>query len=193
MSLPGERPRSYSVLVDLVAGVAHARSGNLELARARVESQRRQHNPDVFIEQAWHAALRGEVALAENRWAEAASVFASAESGSRFWLGFQADHATVFAQNMPLRDGHARAAKARGDLSGAIERYRQLLAPPTDQKWSAILEPRHVLELARLLEQKGDNKAALTEYQRFLDLWKRADANLPELGEARRAVARLAN
>jgi hypothetical protein len=42
-----------------------------------------------------------------------------------------------------------------------------------------------------LLEQKGERKAALHEYERFLEFWKRADGNLPELAESRRAAARL--
>ncbi len=50
-------------------------------------------------------------------------------------------------------------------------------------------DPRHVLEIARLLDQSG--KAALVEYQRFLEIWQSADPDLPELTEARRAVARL--
>jgi len=53
------------------------------------------------------------------------------------------------------------------------------------------MEPLYVLQIARLLEKKGDGKAALGEYQRFLRLWKNADADLPELAEARRAVEKL--
>ena len=56
-------------------------------------------------------------------------------------------------------------------------------------KWTAMLEPRLVLELARLLDQSGDPNGARTEYQRFLDLWKNADAGLPELKEARAYLA----
>jgi hypothetical protein len=54
-----------------------------------------------------------------------------------------------------------------------------------------MLEPRYILEIARLLEKTGDKNAAVMEYGRFLDLWKHADPDLPELAEARRAVARL--
>jgi hypothetical protein len=42
------------------------------------------------------------------------------------------------------------------------------------------------LQIARLLEKKGDPKAALAEYQRFLTFWAHADADLAELAEARR-------
>jgi hypothetical protein len=54
-----------------------------------------------------------------------------------------------------------------------------------------MLEPRYVLELARLLEKTGDTANAKKEYGRLLTLWKNADPDLPELNEARRATARL--
>jgi len=75
--------------------------------------------------------------------------------------------------------------------SRAPELYRRLLVLGPEQKWAGLFEPRHVLEIARLLEQSGDKKAALVEYERFLELWKNADSSLPELAEARRAIARL--
>ena len=80
-------------------------------------------------------------------------------------------------------------ARARGDLAGAIEIYRQLLTYGPRQKWIAAFEPRYVLELARLLEQRGERDAARQEYRRFLELWQHADSDLPELKEARRAAA----
>jgi hypothetical protein len=54
-----------------------------------------------------------------------------------------------------------------------------------------MFDPRYVLELARLLEKSGDVKGALIEYERFLGYWRSADAELPELSEARRAIGRL--
>jgi len=97
----------------------------------------------------------------------------------------------VFVNHLPSRDGLARAANARGDLAGAIAAYRKLLTPGADSTWVSALEPRYVLELARLLEKTGDRTGALKEYERFLNLWKRADPGLPELDESSRAVRRL--
>jgi eukaryotic-like serine/threonine-protein kinase len=81
------------------------------------------------------------------------------------------------------------ASSNRGDLAAAIEIYRRLLANGPDQKLVSLYEPRYLLRLARLLEQAGDRDAARTEYRRFLELWKHADANVAELTEARRALA----
>ena len=100
-------------------------------------------------------------------------------------------HSVILANQSPSRDGAARAMKARGDLAGAIQAYRRLLGSGNQTNWSAMLEPRHVLELARLLEQAGEKDAARQEYRRFLEFWINADPGLPELAEARRATARL--
>ncbi len=51
-----------------------------------------------------------------------------------------------------------------------------------------VLEPRFVLETARLLEKSGDRAAAAAEYRRFLDLWKDADPGLPEVAEAKKKI-----
>ena len=97
----------------------------------------------------------------------------------------------VFAMNPPSRDGRARVEIARGNRAAAVEEYRRLTAVGPGGR-SAVLEPRHVLALARLLEQEGDAAGARVEYQRFVKLWANADEGLPEIEEARRAVAQLA-
>jgi hypothetical protein len=51
------------------------------------------------------------------------------------------------------------------------------------------MEPRYVLELARLLAADGDRAGARAEYERFLKLWAGADASLPELSEAKTALS----
>jgi hypothetical protein len=78
---------------------------------------------------------------------------------------------------------------ARGDIDGAIDGYRRLLALDLAQKWTSILDPHLILRLAGLLDKKGDRAGARQEYQRFLDLWQRADPGLPELAEARAALS----
>jgi hypothetical protein len=52
-----------------------------------------------------------------------------------------------------------------------------------------VFEPRYVLEIARLLDQTGDKAGSKREYERFLDLWKNADAGLPEVTEARKRIS----
>ena len=49
---------------------------------------------------------------------------------------------------------------------------------------------RAVLGLARASGRAGDATTSRTMYARFLENWKDADPDLPELAEARRALAR---
>ena len=70
-------------------------------------------------------------------------------------------------------------------MEGAIDFYRNLLRPDIGQMWTAALEPRHVLEMARLLGESGDTAAAREHYQRFIDLWMQADVQIAELEKAR--------
>ena len=97
----------------------------------------------------------------------------------------------LLANDLMLRDGPARVAQARGDLAGAIQIYRRLLAYDRDQQWVATFQPRYVFSIARLLEQRGEIQQARVEYERFLGLWKTADQDLPELAEAKRAIDQL--
>ncbi|MCH8948576.1 MAG: hypothetical protein IH789_13300, partial [Acidobacteria bacterium] len=73
----------------------------------------------------------------------------------------------------------------------AIEAYRKLLTQDISSKWTTVLEPRFVLELARLLAETGDTAAAKKEYGRFLELWKDADPDIPILQEAKAEYAQL--
>ena len=138
----------------------------------------------------WHEALEGEIALADGDVQKAIAAFSAAEP-KRGWFGPATGTVSILASHLPFRDGLARVARVRGDAIGAIHIYRRLLAYGPEHNWVSMFEPRYVLEIARLLEQAGDKQAARQEYERFLDLWKRADSDVPELAEARRAVARL--
>ena len=132
--------------------------------------------------------MQGEIALAADDPAAAESAFSKVEP--EIHMSFEMSRPIVYAvpNNLSFRDGVARARKARGDIAGAIEGYRQILTVDTAQKWTAMLEPRYVLELARLLDKQGDKAGARKEYQRFLDLLKHADPGLPEVAEARSRI-----
>ena len=98
---------------------------------------------------------------------------------------------SIVTNNLTSRDGLARVARMQGDSSRAIEIYRQLLSTGPEQKFVSAFDPHYVLEIARLLDRADDRLGASKEYDRFLELWARADADAPELGEARRAIKRL--
>jgi hypothetical protein len=135
------------------------------------------------MESNWVAELEGEIALAQAQHDRAAASFKAAQKPAWFILG--RDASTVFATNLPSRDGIARVETARGNRAAAIEEYRRLTTLGPDRRSSAVLEPRDILELARLLKEQGDAAGAAVEYGRFLSFWATADAGLPELAEAK--------
>jgi len=55
----------------------------------------------------------------------------------------------------------------------------------------AVLYPKSFYLLGRIYQQKGDKKLALENYEKFLTLWKAADKDLPELGDAQSQVSKL--
>ena len=190
--LPEQRQRPYRVIADLMSGIAELRVGKMEAVRSHVESQRRIHRPELIPDKFWHQTLEGEVALASGDYVRAAASFSVGQPSRKMWFYILDSTVSVLANNLLFRDGLARVAKGRGDLRGAVEIYQRLLMFGPEAKFVAVFEPRYVLEIARLLDQSGEKREARNEYLRFLEFWKNADSDLPELAEAKRAVARLA-
>ena len=186
-------PRRYlTVAALLIVGTTEARSGDLEAARRRLEIQREIMDEREDREAWWHHSLEGEIALAAGDLDAAETAFAAGEPESKMTFTLGPPRGTPWAalsNSLPFHDGRARVRKAQGDLPGAIRIYRDLLTPDMSSKWTAWLEPRYVLRLARLLHESGDPDGARAEYERFLDLWKDADPGLPEIDEARAYLA----
>ena len=182
----------WQVLSDLLAGACDAGEGRLVEAKLRLGHAKQVHRPTSPLEVWWMHALEGEVALAERDFDKAARAFAAGEPARKMFFVLQGTRESLsfYANNLVLRDGRARAAAAQGRTAEAIALYRALLTPGPEQKWTAMLDPRHVIALARLLDKAGERDAARAEYQRFLEYWKAADPDLPELAEARARLAR---
>jgi tetratricopeptide (TPR) repeat protein len=170
-------------------GMARARAGELVEARALLTAVDRPES-GLGPNRAWLVpALQGEIAFAAGDLAAAETAFITAEPKTKTMFDREAMGRTIFLNNPASRDGLARIKKARGDLRGAIDIYRKLAVPDISSKRTDVLQPLHVLELARLLDKSGDAAAAREQYRRFLELWKSADAGLAELAEVRRKLA----
>ena len=183
--LAEERRHPFLVLAGLIAGVAEIRAGDAKNAASHLSSQRAHHDSDNRVEANWIASLEGEIALAEEQYDRAMERFKAQQPA---WQTLGRDASTVFAISLPSRDGPARVEMARGNRAAAIEEYRRLTSVGAANRSSAALEPRYILELARLMSAQGDQAGARIEYERFLKFWANADAGLPEVAEARKAV-----
>jgi tetratricopeptide (TPR) repeat protein len=58
-------------------------------------------------------------------------------------------------------------------------------------KRRALYYPKSFYLLGTIYEKKGDTKQAIQNYEKFLDLWKNADLNIPELMNAKTRLAKL--
>ncbi len=180
-----------AVVAHLLAGAAEVRAGRLAAARAQLESASKLYDAGREGQNWWYRCLEGEIALAAGDLAAAGAAFSAGEPELKMFFDRSFLERSVFANHLPFRDWPARIKSARGDMAGAIEAYRKLLTPDISSKWTTALEPRDVLELARLLDQAGAREAARKEYRRFLELWKDADPELPELAQAKSEYAKL--
>jgi serine/threonine protein kinase len=186
-ALARRSPHVLLVLAGLIGGIAEIRAGKPNEAVSRLATQRSHHDGEDRVGANWIAALEGEIALAQGQHDRALTSFNAAQKQG--WLVFGRDASTVFSINPPSRDGPARVEVARGNRAAAIEEYRRLTSAAPGSKLSGVLEPLHIFELARLLAQQGDKAGVRVEYARFLELWAKADPGLPELMEAKQALA----
>ncbi len=55
----------------------------------------------------------------------------------------------------------------------------------------SFIYPQGFYLLGKIYEKKGDSELAITNYEKFLDLWKDADKDLPDLIDAKERLAKL--
>ena len=111
-----------------MSGLAQVKAGRIDQARVHLEMQRRLFNSAVEAENWWHNALEGEIALAAGDLEKAASAFSAGQPSKKMWFSTRHANLSILANNLMSRDGLARVAKARGDLTRAIQIYQQLLS-----------------------------------------------------------------
>jgi tetratricopeptide (TPR) repeat protein len=170
---------------NLVGGTAEARSGRIAAARGRLDRARSELDAASHAERWLTGALAGEIALAAGASADALAAMRAADPEAALSFSIGNGMLVVLPNAMPMFDGLARALASSGEP--AVDALRAAVTPK-GRKWAAPLEPRFVLELARVLETT-DKAASNAEYERFLKLWSRADEGAPELVEARRKLA----
>ena len=89
------------------------------------------------------------------------------------------------------RDVLARVYAKNGELNKAIAEYERLINLDPNKRGRLLIHPRYHYRLAKLYEEKGLMAKALKQYKRFLQIWKDADSDLPELMDAKKKLARL--
>jgi tetratricopeptide (TPR) repeat protein len=94
--------------------------------------------------------------------------------------------------NVPfLKDVFARVYYKKGDIDKAIAEYERLITFDPQSQQRFLIHPKYHYRLAKLYEEKGKKEKAISEYKIFLNIWKDADKDLPELIDAQKRLARL--
>jgi serine/threonine protein kinase/Tfp pilus assembly protein PilF len=123
--------------------------------------------------------ILGLIELKKENYRQAADLFGRACGR----LDFEGD-ATFF-------DPLARAFYESGDLDNARKEYERITLLTTGRFYQGDIYAKAFYMLGKIAEQQGDRARALTNYRKFLDLWKDADPGLPEVEDAKKRVAGL--
>jgi DNA-binding winged helix-turn-helix (wHTH) protein/TolB-like protein len=184
----GYGSRELAALGRMLGGIAACRSGDLAQAKKYLAELGELHDAREARQLWWYHLLLGEVALASGDARAAYSAFNQGEPSQK--LPFNVTRVMEsLGSNLIFRDGAARAKALAGDRRTAAYLYRELLKPDIGQKWTAVLEPRFHLALARLSRDEGEREEAVRQYRKFLELWSEADPALPEIEEAEAYLA----
>ena len=132
----------------------------------------------------WHH-LAGHIALARNDVAQAVEHFEQAVSLLPFQHDVNADEHAMYYSSL------AYAYYLSGDLAGAQQWYENILSLTSGRMRFGETYAKSHFMLGKIYEQRGVNAEAIQSYRTFLDLWREADAGVPEIEEAKRKLAEL--
>jgi tetratricopeptide (TPR) repeat protein len=104
--------------------------------------------------------------------------------GAESWYTKTAWKAVFFA-------GLAAVYFKSGDLARAEETYRKIQSFPLVRLQCGDVYAVSFYWLGKIAEEEGRPAEAAESYRRFLDLWKNADPDLPEVVDARKRLAGL--
>ncbi len=88
-------------------------------------------------------------------------------------------------------DSLAQAYFQAGNRDKARREFEKILSLTTGRLYFGDIYARSFYMIGRIFEEEGHNADAREHYEKFLDLWKDADPDLPELEDAQKRLARL--
>jgi len=132
----------------------------------------------------YHRLLIGMIYLERDNLPEAISNLSQALSLLPFQHSELDDHALFI---YPLALAYYRA----GDLEKAQEQFQKMISLTTGRMYFGDFYSKSYYMLGRIYQEKGWGEKALEHYARFLEMWKDADTEIPELEDAKKRLVQL--
>jgi len=145
----------------------------------------KEQQPDYHLR---HELLQGEMLLVQGRLDEALACAKKAcGPDSPYW---RRGGAIFIAQSYSL-DLAARIYGRKGDTGQAISEYERLLGTNFSTGFMFPVHPLYRYRLGLLYEKANDTQKAKSQLERFLFLWKDADAGAAEIEDAKKRLSGL--
>jgi len=138
-----------------------------------------------------HNLLYANILLARDSLNKAIEVYEAAEPKYINWLfpwTFMY-HSTTSVLKFRLVDAYLNL----GNLDKALTFCQSLINPDSLIKFESLIYPPVHYRLAKLYEETGLHAESIKEYERFINLWQRADINTKDLADAKKRLAGLIN
>ena len=74
-------------------------------------------------------------------------------------------------------------------LDRTTQEYEYLLETDPFKREHRIINPRYHYKLAKLYQEIGEDKKAIEQYSRFLEIWQNAEQDLPEYIDSKKQLA----
>jgi tetratricopeptide (TPR) repeat protein len=134
----------------------------------------------------YYYLAEGKIELERKNYSRAIEEFENAIS----LLPFQSE--AIFGENHAIfLDSLAQAYYRGGDLESALKEYEKITKLTTGRLWDGDIYAKSFYMLGKIYEEQGETAEAVEGYEKFLDLWKKADPDLPEVNDARARLAKL--
>ncbi|MCZ6593988.1 MAG: protein kinase [Bacteroidetes bacterium] len=192
LKIAPERSLRWKLSDQCISGFFDVKEGKLVSAEEKLKAVKdmlpRLNHWSQEIYSYWSALLEGEIALANGLYANAIQKFRIAVPPGP--LSISTWRLEVY--RLPIvRDGLARVYYTNSDFDKAVAEYKRLITFDPKSKDRFLIEPQYHYRLGKLYEEKGLAGLAIQEYEKFLEIWKDANADLQVLIDAKERLAKL--
>jgi tetratricopeptide (TPR) repeat protein len=136
--------------------------------------------------------LIGEMLIVENSADKAISVLKKITPLKKArYMYFSYYYSMAWSSIFDFEDTLARAYRQKGEIDKAVVVYEKRIRFDPNSDDRRLIYPLSYYKLAKLYEQKRNEKKAIENYERFLALWKNADPGIADVEDAKKRLAGL--